>query len=168
MYLGYDTLVNILHMFKCVCLSSAPQSKVIQNSAKDTEGSLGSNFYLLIISKVRYSPTVNFTNVSLSVPKVTGSLAVTLFSFYSAKDLPPFFSIEEQCLPLTHLRAFQMFTELIMFLFWFYNELIESLTWFFADYHWIPANTWSGWFGFSEHFFSHAHSFSSLKVEPLC
>lgn len=58
------------------------QSKVIQNSAKDTERSLGSNFDLLIISEIHYSPSVNFTNVSLSVPKVTGSFAITLFFFF--------------------------------------------------------------------------------------
>lgn len=56
------------------------QSEVIQNSAKDAERSLGSNFDVLIISKVHYSPSVHFTDVSLLVPKVAGSLALTLFS----------------------------------------------------------------------------------------
>lgn len=72
------------------------QSEVIQNSAKDAEQSFRSNFELLI-SKVHYGPSVHFTDVSLLVPKVTGSLAVILFSFHSAEDLPSF-STEEQCL----------------------------------------------------------------------
>lgn len=75
------------------------QSKVIQNSAKDTERSLGSNFDLHIVSESHYSPSVNFTNVSLSVPKVTVRLAIRHSSFCSVKDLPPF-SIGERCLPL--------------------------------------------------------------------
>lgn len=75
------------------------QSKVIQNSPKDTEWSLGSNFDLLIMSEFHYSTSVNFTNVSLSVPKVTSSLTIALLSSYGVKDLPPS-SIEEQCLPL--------------------------------------------------------------------
>lgn len=56
------------------------QSEVIQNSAKDAERSFGSNFDLLIISKGHCGHSVHFMDVSLLVPKVTGSLAVTLFS----------------------------------------------------------------------------------------
>lgn len=74
------------------------QSKVVPNSAKDTEWSLGLHFDLLL-SEVHYSPSVKFTNFYLSVPKITGSLTITLFSSCSAKYLPPL-SIEEQCLPL--------------------------------------------------------------------
>lgn len=71
-----------------------------QSPAEDTERSLGSNVDLLIIPEVHYNPSANCTNVSLSVWKVTGSLAIILFPFYSAKNLPPFFSIEERYLPL--------------------------------------------------------------------
>lgn len=79
----------------CICLSLfashmhlTDQSKVTQNSPKDAEWSIGSHFDLLIMSEFHYSTSVNFTNVSLLVPKVTSSLTIALFSFYGAKDLP--------------------------------------------------------------------------------
>lgn len=55
------------------------QSKVLPNSTKDTEGSFGSRFDLLI-SEVHYSPSVKFTNIYLSGPKIMGSLAITPFA----------------------------------------------------------------------------------------
>lgn len=79
-------------------VSLTNQSKDLPNSAKDAEVSLGSHFDLFI-SEVHYSPSVKFTNIYLSVPKITGSLSTTLFSSCSAKYLPPV-STEDQCLLL--------------------------------------------------------------------
>lgn len=68
------------------------QSKVLPNSAKDTEGSLGSH-YDLLVSEVHYSPSIKFTNIYLSGPKIMGSLAINHFLL----ALP---NTEDRCLPL--------------------------------------------------------------------
>lgn len=52
--------MNILHVFEFPShMPLANQSKVVLNSAKDTEWSLGSHFDLLI-SEVHYSPSIKF------------------------------------------------------------------------------------------------------------
>lgn len=51
-------------------------------------------------------PAVKFTNIYLSVPKIKGSLAKTLFSSCSGKYLPGL-STEEGCLPLITWELFR-------------------------------------------------------------
>lgn len=94
-------MLSICKYFAYVCPSHMPltnQSNDLPNSAGDTEGSLGSHFDLLLF-EVHYSSSVKFTNIYLSVPKITGSLSLTLFSFCSAKYPSPL-SPEDRCLPL--------------------------------------------------------------------